>query len=121
MFKLVQLQLALALIGIFLGVLISGRRGLVSAAFGGIVCVVIPTLMFACYLHIKTVLAGGHAQVMTFFVGEAMKVVLMVCLLHLAPLLYVDLDWKTLIIGLGVTLQAYLLALRLNFDDVSRK
>jgi ATP synthase protein I len=110
MFKLIRLQFATALLGILCGALVAGLRGAVSAAIGGFACVV-PSLLFACYLQRATE-CPGSVRVLSFFVGEAMKIALVVGLLCLAPKLYPGMEWKSLLIGLVVTLQANFLVFK---------
>jgi ATP synthase protein I len=110
MFKLIRLQCATAVLGILCGALMSGTHGAISAAIGGGACV-LPSLLFACFL-MRAAVYPDSVRLISFFVGEAMKVALVVALLCLAPKLYPGLEWKALLIGVVVTLQANILVFK---------
>jgi ATP synthase protein I len=113
MYKLVRLQVIAALIGVACGALLSGLRGAASAAIGGFAYVLASSL-FAWYM-LRSSARGRPAGMVSLFLGEAAKVALVVATLVLAARYFTPLDWKSLIIGLGVTLQANILALFLVF------
>lgn len=113
MYKLVRLQVIAALVGVACGALISGLRGAASAAIGGF-AYVLASALFAWYMR-RTSARGKPAGMVSLFLGEAMKVAFVVAMLVLAARYFTPLDWKSLVIGLGVTLQANILALFLVF------
>jgi len=113
MFKLVRLQVYAALVGMVCGALISGLHGAVSAAVGGL-SYALASGLFAWYLQ-RANSRGRSASLMSLFFGEAVKIALVVILLILVSHYYGALDWKSLILGLGVTLQANFLAFFLIF------
>ncbi|MDP5238828.1 ATP synthase subunit I [Uliginosibacterium sp. 31-16] len=104
MFKLVRLQACAALVAVLCGLLFFGLRGAIWAGLGGLVCV-LPSLLFACYLTYVTQ-RHGRAQVMAFFVGEAVKTVLSIGILVSVGLLFSGAHWGAVVMGLIITLQA---------------
>lgn len=112
MFKLVWLQAVMASLGALCGALVAGGVGALSAALGGIACL-LPTLWFAMFLRRISVQAEG-ARAVSFIVGEAVKIALVLGLLGLAPVLYPGLSWTALLIGLALTVQANFLVFRVK-------
>jgi ATP synthase protein I len=104
MFKVVVLQVATALIGIVLATMIFGSRGALSAALGGVACI-LPTWLFAIRLHAVSKRPGASYAV-AFFLGELIKIALCIGLLAAVRLVYPEVHWGALVIGLVVTLQA---------------
>lgn len=104
MYKLVVLQMATALIGTVLAAVFFGSRGALSAALGGAACV-LPTWLFAIRLHAVSKRPGASYAV-AFFLGELIKIALCIGLLAGVRLVYPDVHWGAVVIGLVVTLQA---------------
>lgn len=102
----------MALIGALCGAFVAGAAGALSAAMGGLACL-LPTWLFAAYLRRACAHPEG-AQAVSFIVGEAIKIALVLGLLGLAPLLYPGLSWKALLIGLALTVQANFLVFRVK-------
>ncbi|MDR0577302.1 MAG: ATP synthase subunit I [Candidatus Accumulibacter sp.] len=108
MFRAILLQTAVAMLAVVLGGLIVGARGGISAALGGVACI-LPNLLFALCLNS----AGGrrHASfVAGFLLGELVKLVIIVGLLFFIAREYADLHWPSLLIGLAFATQAMFLA-----------
>jgi ATP synthase protein I len=83
-------------------------RGAVSAALGGAVCT-LPNLLFA--LRLKFAAKGSAASFpVNFFLGELAKIAATIGLLLLVVKTYADLHWPSMLIGLGLALQAGFLA-----------
>lgn len=108
MFRAILLQVAATVLAAVLGGLIAGLRGGVSAALGGLVCI-LPNLLFA--LRLKSV-AGRHRASFTvnFLLGELVKLVVVVGLLVFIAREYADLHWPSMLIGLVFATQAMFLA-----------
>lgn len=109
MFKLVFLQFGATLAATAVAAVFFGLRGGVSAALGGLACLV-PTGLFALRLHW---LARRHSTppVTAFFVGEFMKIASILGLLALIRLGYEDVHWGGVFIGLVLALKANLFAI----------
>lgn len=84
-----------------------GLDAALSAALGGMACIV-PNALFAVHLQIETRRPGG-ATVRGFFVGEFVKIAATVALLVLIAHNYRGLNWLALIIGVIVALKSYFL------------
>ena len=85
-----------------------GAHGAVSALLGGAACV-FPNLMFALRLYALSQRPGA-AYAANFFLGEFVKVAATIGLLVLIVKTYADLHWPSMLIGLGLALQAGFLA-----------
>ena len=99
------------------GVLVSG---LAVAAFGraagwsaayGAVAVIVPAALFARGIMGRFASLNAAAATYGFFLWEAVKLVVSVVLVAMAPRLVLDLNWLALLAGLFVTLKMYWLAL----------
>lgn len=108
MFKMVFLQLGATIVAAALAAVFFGLRGGVSAALGGLSCV-LPNAFFALRLHLATRQPGG-ASVTVFFVGEFLKIAAIVVLLVLIGQLYDNVHWGGIFIGLILALKANLFA-----------
>lgn len=108
MLKTVLLQLSAALVGCAVGAVAFGWRGGISAALGGLACV-LPSLLFALRLRALT-RRPGASHVTAFFVGETIKVALTIALLASIGFVYRGVHWGAVVIGLIITLQANFLA-----------
>jgi len=108
MFKLVLLQLGATLAATALGAAFFGVAGAMSAMLAGLACT-IPNGLFALRLS----LSGRHGSapsVFAFFAGETVKVAAIVGLLALIFILYKDLHWGALLLGMILALKANLFA-----------
>jgi len=108
MFRIVLLQGLAMLVAAVVAGLIGGVHALVSAALGGLACVV-PNALFAWRLSLQTQTAQ-LSGVGTFFVGEFVKLVVTVALLFAIVGLYHDLNWLALLAGFIVALKSYFVA-----------
>ena len=108
MFRLIFLQLVMAITTAVLCGWFVGIRGAVSAALGA-AAYSVPTLLFAVRLAVS---ASRRAPSATgFFFGEFAKIATTIGLLALTVKVYGGLHWPSLLIGLVVTLQANFLAI----------
>jgi len=108
MFKAILLQLGATIIATLAAGWIVGTRGAISAMLGGAVCT-LPNLLFA--LRLKSVASRpGASYPANFFLGEFVKIVATVGLLVFVVKEYADLHWPSMLIGLGLALQAGFLA-----------
>lgn len=108
MYKMVFLQLGATIAATAIAAVFFGLRGGISAALGGLSCV-LPNALFALRLHLATKRPGG-AGVTVFFVGEFLKIASIVVLLVLVGQLYDDAHWGAIFIGLILALKANLFA-----------
>ncbi len=108
MFRAILLQVIITIVVALVAGLLVGVRGAVSAALGGAVCV-LPNFLFALRLKF-TASRPGNSYAANFFLGEIIKLVLMVGLLMFVIRGYADLHWPSLLIGMGLALQAGFLA-----------
>jgi ATP synthase protein I len=108
MFRAILLQAGTTIIAALATGLFAGMRGAVSAALGGAVCT-LPNLLFA--LRLKFAAKGSAASFpVNFFLGELAKIAATIGLLLLVVKTYADLHWPSMLIGLGLALQAGFLA-----------
>ena len=108
MLKAVLLQLGATILAVVISAALFGMRGAISAAGGGLACV-LPSWMFAVRLAAITRKAGA-ASVAAFVAGELFKVASIVGLLVLVWALYPQLHWGAMLIGLILALKANLFA-----------
>ncbi|WP_341646566.1 ATP synthase subunit I [Thauera sp. SDU_THAU2] len=108
MLKAVLLQLCATILAVAVSAALFGARGAISAAGGGLACV-LPSWMFAVRLAAISRKAGT-ASVTAFVVGELVKVASIVGLLVLVWALYPQLHWGAMLIGLILALKANLFA-----------
>lgn len=104
----VFLQIAITIAAAVAAGWVVGLQGAVSAAAGGLAYAV-PSLLFVWRLKVG---AGrpGLASSATFFIGEFVKIALTIILLLVAVKSYAELHWPSFLLGLGLVLQAGLLA-----------
>lgn len=103
----VFLQLLATLVVAGIAAIWGGIDAALSAALGGMACVV-PNALFALRLQVEARRPGG-ATVHGFFVGEFVKVAATVALLALIAQNFRGLNWLALIIGVIVALKSYFL------------
>jgi len=108
MLKAVLLQLCATILAVAVSAALFGVRGAISAAGGGLACV-LPSWMFAVRLAAISRKAGT-ASVAAFVAGELIKVASIVGLLVLVWAVYPDLHWGGMLIGLILALKANLFA-----------
>ena len=108
MFKAVGFQLIATLLAAVLSAALFGPKGALSAAVGGLACVV-PNALFALKLA-ATSQRSPESSPAAFFVGEFVKVAAIVGLLVLAANLIEGLHWGALLIGMVLALKANLFA-----------
>lgn len=107
MFGVILLQVVAAVVAAAIAGYWSGLHGAVSAALGGLVCV-LPNALFALRLK-RVAQRRGASYPAQFFLGEFIKMALSVGLLVLVAKKYADLQWVWLLVGLVLAVQAGLL------------
>jgi len=107
MAKAVLLQIVMTLTVAALAALVGGGRAALSAAFGGLACVV-PSALFALRLAVESRRPGG-ATMHGFFLGEFAKIAATVLLLFVIVRAYHELDWLAFLIGYIAVLKSYFL------------
>ena len=108
MHKAVLLQLGATLLAASAAAVFFGKRGALSAAFGGLVYV-LPSFFFIWRLSVAS-WRGEHATVAGVVAGELLKLVSVVGLLALVAVLYRDVHWGAFLIGLVLALKTNLFA-----------
>ena len=108
MFRAILLQAITILVSASIAGLMAGTRGAISATLGGVACT-LPNFLFA--LRLKSVASRpGASYPANFFLGEFVKIALTIALLVIVVKTYADLHWPSMLIGLGLALQAGFLA-----------
>ncbi|MEI7430935.1 MAG: ATP synthase subunit I [Betaproteobacteria bacterium] len=108
MFRAIFLQVVITIVTAIVADQVVGGRGAVSAVLGGAICAV-PNFLFA--LRLKFVAnRPGASYPANFFLGEFIKVALIIGLLVVVVKEYADLHWPSFLIGMGLALQAGFLA-----------
>ncbi len=108
MFRAILLQLGVTIMAAIAAGLIVGGNGAVSAGLGGMACT-LPNALFAWRL--KSVASRRAASYpANFFLGEFVKIAATIAFLVFVAKGYADLHWPSLLIGLGLALQAGFLA-----------
>ena len=108
MFRAILLQVVATLLVAGVCASWAGGSAAVSALLGGGACV-LPNLLFALRLYSLS-RRPGAAYAANFFLGEFVKVGATIGLLVLIIRTYADLHWPSMLIGLGLALQAGFLA-----------
>ena len=109
MLKAVFLQFCATLVAVTFGAVFFGVPGAFSAAIAGFACI-IPSALFALRMKVLAARPGGPGTAMAFVIGEFVKIVAIVGILVSAVVLYRDLHWGGLLIGLVLALKANLFA-----------
>jgi ATP synthase protein I len=112
MFKLIWLQILLAVCAVVFAAMLWGWLGAGSAAAGAAACI-LPTSLFAWLLK-RALTRPAASMVLSFFVGEAVKIVAVIGCLVLVRLLYPGAHWGAVVMAMAITLQANFLALKLR-------
>ena len=107
MAKAVWFQALVTVIISCLAAIVGSRMSALSAALGGLACVV-PNALFALRLHIEMRRPGG-VLAHTVLVGEMVKVGATIALLVVITQNVRGLDWLAMIIGVIAALKSYLL------------
>ena len=102
------MQTVATLVAVIGSSLYFGPSGGISAAIGGLICVV-PNLLFALRLKMVAGRRGASFQV-NFILGELFKLMLTVGLLVVIARGYPGVHWPSLLIGLALASQAVFLA-----------
>ncbi len=108
MLKVIVLQIGVTVITAIASGMLAGAKGALSAAAGGVACI-IPNLLFALRLQI-VMHKAAPSYVAEFFVGEFLKVASTVGLLLLAVNLIDNVQWLALLVGVIAALKANLFA-----------
>lgn len=117
MVRIVMLQFCVAFIIAILATIVaaliggksSGQAAGISALLGGL-CYALPNALFALRLHASTKKLGG-ANPTTFFVGEFLKIVIIIAALAAVVNLYRDLHWLAFLVGFIAVLKSYFILL----------
>ena len=108
MFRAVLFQVGAVIATAVAAGFFAGTRGAVSAVLGGVACT-LPNFLFA--LRLKMVAnRPGASYPANFFLGEFVKIAATIGLLVFVVREYSDLHWPSMLIGLGLALQAGFLA-----------
>ena len=108
MFRAILLQVGAVIITMLVAGSLVGVRGAVSALLGGVACV-LPNFLFSLRLKLAANRRGASYPA-NFFLGEFVKIAATIGLLVFAVRGYADLHWPSMLIGLGLALQAGFLA-----------
>ncbi len=108
MFKTIFLQLLATFFSVLIAAFFLGARGALSAGLGGLICT-LPNFLFALRLACVANRPGSSYHV-NFFLGEFVKMAVIVGLLASVSKVYADVHWPFLLLGLGLALQAGFLA-----------
>ena len=106
--KIVGLQIVMTVVLALISGLWAGLDAALSAMWGGVVCFV-PNALLALRLYVLQVRGKSGLGVHTFFLGEAVKLVLTLALLGLVVRHYDALVWPALIVSIVASLKSYLL------------
>ena len=108
MFRTLLLQVGATIIAALAAGWFVGTRGVASAALGGAMCT-LPNCLFV--LRLKSVANRPETSYpVNFFLGEFVKNAATIGLMVFVVREYADLHWPSMLIGLGLALQAGLLA-----------
>lgn len=111
--QVLKLQLSLGLLAILISAMVMGKYAAASAFFGA-ACAVIPNAWFTWRLAGSLKNAPVESKVLTFFSGQAVKVLFAILLMALVALSFKSLIWPAFLVTLIVTLKAQLLLMVLK-------
>ena len=109
--KVVGVQLVLALVLALSASLIWGRSSIALSLMYGAFAVVLPSALFARGMTSRLASVNAVSAAMSFAVWQGVKMVLTVLLLVLAPKVLNEVSWPALLVGLLLTMKVYWLAL----------
>ncbi len=112
MMRIVGWQAVIAGVLAVVAVLLGGQNAGISAALGGVVCVV-PNLLFAIGLRIMEQRKKQVGMGM-FLVLEFVKIVVTMAFMIAAAWFYRDVSWAYFLISLGIVLNSYIFLLYKN-------
>lgn len=107
--RVVAWQLVVGLVSALLAGMWFGKVAGVSVAYG-CVAVVFPAALMVRGLQRQSAVVQPAAAMLGFVIWEAVKVLLTVVILVMAPKLISPLDWLALVVGFVVTLKVYWVA-----------
>lgn len=112
-----------ALVG-FLLVLVAGWWGgkhvAMSVGYGALT-VILPAMLFARGLRGRFASLNAGAAMVGFFLWEAVKLIVTIVMLMLAPKFVVALSWPAMLVGLVLTMKVYWVALVLTPKTLKHK
>ena len=104
--KLMVVQMVATVIAVLLCSICVGMRGGVSAALGGLACM-LPNLLLAW--RVTSAFAGHRVTfIVVLFLGELAKIAVILGLLLFIAKAYADLHWPSLLVGLVLATYALL-------------
>ena len=109
--KVVGVQLMLALLLALSASLIWGRSSIALSLMYGAFAVVLPSALFARGMTSRLASVNAASAAMSFAVWQGVKMVLTVLLLVLAHKVLNEVSWPALLVGLLLTMKVYWLAL----------
>ena len=109
--KVVGVQLMLALVLALLATWIWGGSSIVFSLMYGAFAVVVPSALFARGMTSRLASVNAVSAALSFAVWQGVKMVLTVLLLALAPKVLNEVSWPALLVGLLLTMKVYWLAL----------
>ena len=109
--KVVGVQLVLALVLALSASLIWGRSSIALSLMYGAFAVVLPSALFARGMTSRLASVNAVSAAMSFAVWQGVKMVLTVLLLVFAPKVLNEVSWPALLVGLLLTMKVYWLAL----------
>lgn len=119
--KGVGYQAVAGMLVVLLVVTYTGDAAKVLSTMSGVICVVLPGLVFAFGMRRRGRVSMASAVVSVFFVWELIKVGLTIGLLSVVPLVFAGVEWLYLLAGFVVTVKASWLALIPRRSAVERR
>lgn len=108
MLKVVLLQIIATLVAALLSSYWLGVRGILSAVFGGMACV-LPNFLFALRLQLPSSRTASSFAI-NFFIGEIFKIFATISFLLFVTKIYSELHWPSFLLGLVLASQAVFFA-----------
>ncbi len=105
------LQCLVGIVAVLFAWGISGKASVAWSVAYGVLAVVLPAALFARGVMSRFSSLNATTAHLGFFLWEAVKMIVSVVMIILAPRLVVDLNWLALLAGLFVTLKMYWVAL----------